>query len=90
MTPLYRALALAEVHDVAVVVADHLELDVLRVLQILFDVHVAVPERRLGLTLRRPQRSAQLVRGPHDAHAAAAAAGHGLDDHRIADVPGRG
>ena len=58
-------------------------------LQILFDVHVAVPERRLGLTLRRPQRSAQLVRGPHDAHPAAAAAGHGLDDHGIANVPGR-
>ena len=49
MTPLHRALALAEVHDIAVMVAEHLELDVPRMLQILFDVHVAV--RR---TLPRP------------------------------------
>ena len=89
MPPLDRALALAEVHDVAVVIAEDLELDVARVLEILLDVDVAVAERRFGFALRgAQQRCRSSPDDADDAHAAAAAAGHRLDDHRIADVLG--
>ena len=47
-----RALALAQVHDVAVMIAEDLELDVARRLEILLDVDVADAERRLGFALR--------------------------------------
>ena len=88
VAPLDRALALAEVHDGAVVIAEHLELDVARVLDVFLDVDVADAEGRLGLALRRLERLAQLGGGADDAHAAAAAAGHRLDDHREAEVLG--
>src|ERR1043165_5706839 len=88
MPPLDRAFALAEVDEVAVMVAEHLELDVTGVLEILLDVDVADAERRFGFALRGAQQVAKLARIPHDAHAASAAAGDGLDDHRVADVLG--
>ena len=62
MAALDRALALAEVHDGAVVIAEHLELDVARALDVLLDVDVADAERRLGLALRGLERLAQLGR----------------------------
>jgi hypothetical protein len=88
VAPLDRALALAEVHHVAVMVADDLELDVAGVVEILLDVDVAVAEGRLRLALRRPEVRAQFVRVAHHAHAAPAAAGHRFDDHREADALG--
>ena len=60
--PLDRALALAEVHDRAVMIAEHLELDVARVLDVLLDVDVADAEGRFRLALRGLQRLAQLAR----------------------------
>ena len=89
MAALDRALALAEVDDGAVMIAEHLELDVARALDVLLDVDVADAEGRFGLALRGLERLAQLRRGADDAHAAAAAAGHRLDDHREAEVPAR-
>ena len=88
MPALDRALALAEVHDGAVVIAEDLELDVAGTLDVLLDVDVADAERRLGFALRRLERLAQLRRGPDDAHAAAAAAGDRLDDDRKAEILG--
>ena len=87
MAPLDRALALAEMDDRAVVIAEHLELDVARVLDVLLEVDVADAERRLRLALRGLERLAQLARRADDAHAAAAAAGDRLDDHREARGP---
>jgi hypothetical protein len=81
-----RTFALAQVHEVAVMVAKHLEFDVPRVFQILLDVDVPDAERSLRFTLRGPEQVAQICRRPYDAHPAAAAAGNGLDDDRIADV----
>ena len=86
VTPLDRALALAEVHDRAVVIAEDLELDVARVLDVLFEIDVADAERRLGFALGRLERLGELAGGPDDAHAAAAAARHRLDDHREAEI----
>src|SRR3954454_3711040 len=88
MPPLHRALTLAEVNDVSVVVADDLKLDVLGALEILLDIHTAVPEGRLRLPPRGAQRAPHVARVTHDAHAAPAAAGDGLENDRIADVIG--
>ena len=62
VAPLNRALALAEVHDGAVVIAEHLELDVARVLDVFLDVDVADAEGRFGLALGGLERLAQLAR----------------------------
>ncbi len=60
MPALNRAIALAEVHEVAVVVAKHLELDVAWMLEVLLQVHVTNAERRLRLPLRGLQRVCEL------------------------------
>ena len=87
MAPLDRALALAEVHDVAVMIADDLELDVPRALQVFLEIDIAVAERSFGLALSGAQRVRQFAGGADNPHAAASAAGHGLDDHRDTRSP---
>ena len=62
VAPLDRALALAEVDDGAVMIAEDLELDVARVLDVLLDVDVADAEGRFRLALRGLQRLRQLRR----------------------------
>src|SRR4029077_7351713 len=81
-----RAFALAEVDDRAVVIAEHLELDVPRILDVLLDVDVADAERGFGLALRGLERLRQLLEIADDAHPASAAARDGLDDHGQAEV----
>src|SRR4051812_6111482 len=86
MAALDRALALAEMDDRSEVIAEDLELDVARRFDVFLDVHVGDAERRLGLALRGLDRVRQFARGADNAHAAAAAAGGRLDDHREADL----
>ena len=62
MAPLDRALALAEMHHGAVMIAHHLHLDMARVLEIFLDVDVGHAERGLGLALRGPDRVSELLR----------------------------
>src|SRR5262245_65139569 len=88
MPPLNRALALAEVDDGAMVIAENLELDVPGRLHVLLDVDVGNAERRLRLPLRGFDGMGQLAGGAHDAHPAPPAARGRLDDHRVADVLG--
>ena len=83
-----RAFALAEVDDVAVLVAQHLDLDVARVLDELLDEHAVVAEARLGLRAGEREALLGLLGAVGDAHALAAAAGRGLDHHGIADLGG--
>ena len=83
-----RAFALAEMDDVAVLVAEHLNLDMARLLDIFLDEHAVVAEARLGLRLRRVEAFLHLFAAIGDAHALAAAAGRRLDHHRIADLVG--
>ena len=83
-----RAVALAEVDDVALGIAQDLELDVARVLDEFLDVNPAVAERLLRLAaggVVALDEGDIAVRG---AHALAAAAGHGLDHDRVADLLG--
>ena len=61
---------LAEVNEVAEMIAEDLELDMARRLHVLFEVHVADAEGRLGLALHRLERVRQFARSANDAPAA--------------------
>ena len=50
---LQRAVALAQMHGAALAVAQHLDLDMARLLEIFLDIDIAVAEGGLGLGLRR-------------------------------------
>ena len=88
MPPLHRAVALEEVHEVAVEVAEQLHLDVPGPLDELLDEHRRAAEGRLALTLGAFERHGQLVFAAHHAHAAAAAAVGRLEDHGPAELLG--
>ena len=83
---LHRALALEQVHAAAVLVAEDLDLDVARPFEEPLEQQASVAEGALGLGAGRGQRIGNLFRGPHDAHALAAAARDGLDQQREADA----
>ena len=85
MAALERALALAEVDDAPVRVAEDLDLDVPRLGEVLLEVDAAVPERALGLARRELERGRELLVVARDAHPAPAAAGDGLEEDRVAD-----
>ena len=85
-----RAFALAEIDHVAVLVAEHLDLDVARIGDELLDEDPVVAEGGCGFRLGAGEALGDLARGIGDAHALAAAAGGGLDHHRIADLVGDG
>ena len=80
-----RAVALAQVQHLAVLVGQDLHLDVARVLDERLQVHGAVAERGLRLALRGVIAGDQAGLVARDAHAATAAAGGRLDHDRIAD-----
>jgi hypothetical protein len=81
---LERAVALEHVHGAALPVAQHLHLDVPRVLEQLLHVHALVPERRRRHTLRRLDRLREVLGVVRRLHALAAAAERRLDDDRVA------
>ena len=66
-------------------VAEELDLDVARRDDLALEVDGAVAEGGRGLARAGDERRGQLVRGDDTAHAAAAAAGRGLDQEREAD-----
>ena len=86
MAPLDRALALAEVDQVAVAVAEHLDLDVARRSISLLDVDFAAAEGALGFARGVAQGGFEIGGAVDAAHALAAAAGRRLEQHRIADA----
>ena len=81
-----RAVALAEVDDVAVGVREHLHLDVARIDEVALGVHGRVAEVAETLPSRRLERALGVLGRAHDAHPLAAAAGRRLDDERVADL----
>jgi hypothetical protein len=86
---LHRAVALEEVHGVAVAVAEHLHLDVASTLEVALEVERAAAEGRRRLLRGLGVAAAQLALVRAAAHAAPAAARVGLEDHRITDLGGR-
>ncbi len=88
MAPLQRAVALAEMDRAAASVAEHLDFDVARLLQVFFQIDRGIAERRFGFIGRGRQRQQQVISGLRHLHAATAAAGGRLHQHRKADLPG--
>ena len=86
VTALDRALALAEMHDVAVLVGEHLHLDVPRVLDVALEIYPSVAERRLRLARRRVDRALELIEVANDAHALAAATRYRLQEQRQSEL----
>src|SRR3989440_9033827 len=88
MTPLDRALALVQVDDAALRVAEDLDLDVAGRLEIALDVDLGAAEGALRAPAGGRERASELAGARHLRYADAAAAGGRLEDHRIADLAG--
>ena len=69
-------------------VGQHLDFDMARLLDVFLDEDPVVGEAGFGLADRGAESFLGLGVVARDAHALAAAAGRGLDHHRIADLPG--
>src|SRR5579885_929887 len=85
MAALDRAVAFAEVDNVAEIVGDDLKLDVTGVLEILLEVHRPRTEGGFAFGARDREQPFQLFRIADDPHSLAAAAGRGLDQDREAE-----
>ena len=85
---LQRTVAFAEMHAAAGTVAEHLDLDVARLFEILLDVDGVVAEGGTGFRARRLQCDHKIGFAARHLHAASAAAGRRLDDHGVADLGG--
>ena len=83
-----RAFALAEIDDMAMLVAKHLDLDVARIDNEFLNEHAVVAERGLRLRAGAGETFRHLLARVGDPHALAAAAGRGLDHDRIANLVG--
>ena len=66
MPALQRAVAFADVHDVAVFVGEDLQLDVFRVVEVALDVDDRILEVRFRLAYRRCERTRNLFERPRD------------------------
>jgi len=82
---LHRAVALAQIDRVAMLVGEYLDLDMARVLEILLHVDDRVAERSLRLGLGGRHGIQQCRLGMYHPHPAPATAARGLDDHRVSD-----
>src|SRR5262245_38939212 len=89
MTTLYRAVALTQGDESAVVVSEELHLHVARALEVALEVERAVAERTGGLSLGCGLRLVELPRRTDDPHSAAAATGRSLHENREPDLLGR-
>ena len=88
MPALDRAVALAEMDNRPLLVAEHLHLDVTRLEKRLLEQKAPVAERVLRLRGGRAERGLELTGVPYDPHAAAPTARARLDHHRKADALG--
>jgi hypothetical protein len=70
---LQRAVAFAEVDHISVVISEHLDLDVARLLQEFLHIDFGVAESRQRFRLRHVDRIQQRCFTVHDAHSAPAA-----------------
>ena len=87
VTALDRALPLPEIETVAVRVAQHLDLDVARLLDKFLDKHAVVAEAVARFVATGTEALEGLLVVPCDAQTFAASARARLDHHRVADIP---
>src|SRR5690242_20216792 len=85
MAPLHRAIALAEMDDVAVRIGKDLNLDMSGIDDGLLEDQFARAESALGFGARCPDRLEQIGIALDQPHATPATAGGRLDHHRQAD-----
>ena len=85
-----RAIALVEVDDISVLVAEDLYLDVFRALDIALEENGGVAEGVLGFRACLGEKAGELGGFLHDAHAAATTTERGLDDEWKTDFVGDG
>ena len=88
MPPLQGTFPLEQRQQIAVTVADDLNLDVARVFDEFFDQQAVVAEGGLGLALGTCDRRGKLTGRTHDAHAAPAASRRRLDQNGKTDLVG--
>src|SRR5437016_10031455 len=88
MSALYGAVALTEMHAHTVAIAEHLHLDVTRLLDVLLAIDFRRAERCASLRLTGGERLCGGGALAHDSHAAAAATGRRLEDDGIAGLVG--
>ena len=88
MPPLDRALTFAQRDDVAVLVAEELDLDVTGPFEVVLGEDSVVPERGARLASRGVERVVELVRRAHDSHPTATAAGCCLQQKWESELPG--
>ena len=81
-----RTIALIEVEAVAMLIGEHLDLDVTRLEDVFLDQHARVAKRRLRLALGRLQRLGQISLALDHLHAFAATACSGLEQYRVANL----
>src|SRR4051812_36279993 len=81
-----RAFALTEMYDIAVLVAEHLDLDVTWIFDEFFDEHARIAERALSFRARAGKALRDFGLAARNAHALAAAAGGRFDHDRIANL----
>ena len=88
VTALQRAVALAQMHDMAMGVGQNLDFDMAWPLEIFLHIDHVIAERGLGFGARLGQGKGKLAGILGDFHAPAAAPRRGLDQDRIADLFG--
>lgn len=86
VTPLQRAVSLAEMDRAAAAVAENLDLDVARLLQIFLQIDRSVAESGFRFVGGRRECEREVVGAARDLHAASAAASCRLHQHREADL----
>jgi hypothetical protein len=86
MAALHTAITLEQINAIALLVEEHLNLDMPWLLHIALDEHRVIAKAVDGLALARGQRIVKLIGTQHRAHALAPATGTGLDEHRVADA----
>ena len=86
MATLNRAVALAEMDDVVVVVREHLHLDVARILEVALDVDGRIGEVSLALASGRLERALDLRRIAYDLQTFAPTSSGCLDRDRPAKL----
>ena len=83
-----RAVALEQMHRIAMRVAQHLHLDVAGAFDQFFEIDLVLAEGGLGLALALGHLARQIGLAADRAHAAPAAAPRGLEHHGVADLGG--
>ena len=86
MTPLYRTIALVQMHDFAMTVAQNLHFDVFGARDVFFQENRIVAERATGFLLRFIEQRLQIFFLLHDTHSAPAAARCRFDNQRKTDL----